>query len=402
MRFLIISQYYRPDITAAAFRIAETADVLSTEGHEVRVITAEPHRVQAEGAAPGDEPGTGPIVERVPIRPLEGSGMRPYLRHFLSFVRNARRRGRQLLRSGYQPDVIWVSSPPLFVGLAGTALARRSRAPLILDVRDVWPDTAVAAGQISQGGRAYRLGRLLERHLYRKASAISCVADPMAEYLAQQLDPQQKPIEICYNGIGYDPPPPSSADTVEQTVVYAGNLGRLQGVDALIHGWEQAVAGDPAGLAGWKLSIIGSGVMEAELREQARSAGIAERVEFRGVLSKEQTLVETSRAGMLFFNLTDHPVFALTIPSKLFDYLATGRPVIAGIIGEGRSIVESVPGNRTVRPHSPEEIARAILELAGSPDWREPRIENQELVRTRFSRRSATGKLVELSRAVSS
>lgn len=155
MRILIVSQYYTPDITAAAFRIAETAELLTQWGHEVAVITSEPHRAQVSSGeqptAAGDHGPRGsdataaenPKLHRVPVEPLAGSGLRPYLRHYFSFVLRARRAGKRLINDGFVPDVVWVSSPPLFVGLAGPALRRWARraAP-----------SSSAAGTGSRGG----------------------------------------------------------------------------------------------------------------------------------------------------------------------------------------------------------------------------------------------------------
>lgn len=420
MKILVVAQYYRPDITAAAFRIAETVDLLLAAGHEVTVITSEPHRAQAgaptgasqqpsalsqPGAAPqpteyrptGSPLPADPQVFRVPIDPLTGSGMKPYLRHFFSFVLRARKTVRRLVRAGYRPEAIWVSSPPLFVGLVGTAARRAFQAPLVLDIRDVWPDTAVAAGQISRDGRAYRIGRALERWLYRKADAFSCVAAPMAEYLRREASESGSSggssVSVVYNGAGFDPPPPVPIETVEKRVLYAGNLGRLQGIDALIAAWAQL---DTDTRNGWTLDLIGGGVMEDDLRRQVDDLGVAESVRFLGVRTKVETVEAMRTAGVLFLNLLARPVFDLTIPSKLFDYLAVGRPVIGGISGEGRTILNELPGNLTVRPNDVEEIAGALRMIIASGDWSRSLPENQRIVRERFSRRVNTEKLARL------
>ncbi len=431
MKILVISQYYRPDITAAAFRIAETADLLAEMGHDVSVVTSEPHRAQASGdrnPGAGEVPAEGinPTIHRVAIDPLSGGGMRPYLRHFFSFVLRARRRARRLFRDGYRPDVIWVSSPPLFVGLIGTAAARWSGAPMVLDIRDVWPDTAVAAGQISREGRAYKVGRFLEHWLYRKAAAFSCVAEPMAEYLRDETGgsperaetagdatvdaPQSftQPIEVVYNGAGFDVVEPVPAEDVQRTVLYAGNLGRLQGIGALLQAWAALVKGEStpdcapdsaeqaAPAAGWTLEIIGGGVLEEELRRQVNELGIGESVRFRGVMAKGDTVREMARAGILFLNLISRPVFDLTIPSKLFDYLAVGRPIVGGISGEGKMILEKTPGNRAVTPDNSDSIAAALREIMSGDEWRSSLPENQRLAGDRYSRRANAAVLERL------
>ena len=184
MRILIFSQYYQPDITAAAFRISETAELLASRGHSVTVVTAEPHRARTQStAALGPTPssqephrartestaplgptpssqephrartGVGtpatrstrePTVHRVLIEPLTGSGMGPYLKHYLSYAIRAFAAGLKIRFSGKRFDVIWATSPPLFAALPPVFLRPLFAAPLVLDIRDIWPDTAVA------------------------------------------------------------------------------------------------------------------------------------------------------------------------------------------------------------------------------------------------------------------
>lgn len=399
MKILVISQYYRPDITAAAFRISETVDHLRSHGHDVTVVTSEPHRATASSgsdASPDDD-----SVYRVLIDPLTGSGIRPYLRHFFSFVFRARRIVRKRIRSGYRPDVIWVTSPPLFVGLVGTYASRRSGAPVVLDIRDVWPDTAVAAGQISSGGRAYRIGRVLERWLYRRADAITCVAEPMAEYIRNEISNRRRhsggtPVEVVYNGAGFEIGPPVEPESVRSTVLYAGNLGRLQGIDSLLEAWARIAGLDGRATAGWTLELIGGGVLQEELEASAERLGIRGSIVFRGVLPKHETVAAMYTAGVLFLNLIPNPVFDLTIPSKLFDYLATGRPIIGGITGEGREILRRLPGNHVVSPSNTEQIAAALGEAMASPRWNEPIPGNREAVIGRFSRRGNVDNLEAL------
>ncbi|MFA7567601.1 MAG: glycosyltransferase family 4 protein, partial [Alkalispirochaeta sp.] len=377
--------------TAAAFRITETADLLVELGHEVTVITSEPHRAQAGGG----DPGSAVRLYRVPIDPLSGGGIKPYLKHFFSFVFRARRCARDLIRKGYRPDVAWVSSPPLFVGLVGTAIRRWSKAPLILDIRDVWPDTAVAAGQLTADGRAYRIGRKLEHWLYRRADGFSCVAAPMADYIRQEVAALGKttPVEVVYNGAGFDVDPPVPSSDIKKTVLYAGNLGRLQGIDAFVSAWAAVNAAERQG---WVLELIGTGVMEAELRQQVAELGIEDTVRFRGVLPKDQTIQELRRASVLFLNLLARPVFDLTIPSKLFDYLATGRPIIGGISGEGQDILSRLPGNRTVSPNDAAAITKALRDHITAGSWNKPAPENQRIVSETYSRRVSTGRLERL------
>ena len=198
MRILFICQFFAPDITAAAFRMSDFAKLLAEAGDEVRVITSYPHKAQV--ADVDDQPFTaaGIQVNRCHLRQVQGSGAKAYLRHYWSFVHGSLRLGLGIWRAGWRPDVIYASSPPLFVGVTGRALSMLFRRPMVFEVRDIWPAAAVSAGQIRAHGRAYRLGRYLEKYLYRHAQHITCVAAPMRDYVMTQT---RTPVTVVYNGI---------------------------------------------------------------------------------------------------------------------------------------------------------------------------------------------------------
>lgn len=435
MRVLIVAQYYTPDITAAAFRIAETAELLSQWGHQVVVVTAEPHRVRVEeklaapaaaaanagsrlrvGAAASattklPEPGARePSIRRVPIDPLQGSGLKPYLRHYFSFVLRARKAGRTVIKEGFRPDVVWVSSPPLFVGLvgpalrrAGRALLRRRRTRFVLDIRDVWPDTAVAAGQISEGGSAYKLGRLLEAWLYRRCDALSCVAAPMSKYLESASG---KEAAVVYNGVSEAtlpevPGPEKSGPEAtisavpapgRKEVLYAGNFGRLQGLDVLLEAWARVK--DEPFYQEWSLRLLGSGVMEDDLRAQIDRLDLGSRVAIDPPVAKAEALEAMEEAGLLFLNLRPDAVFEKTIPSKLFDYLRARRPILGGIPGEGAEILRETGGNVAFPPGDVDGLEQALLAAAAEYDTLcRAAQKNLSLVRERFTREAATRRL---------
>ena len=117
MKILIITQFFPPDITAAAFRLGDTASLLATAGHEVKVLAGDPHKGSAEGVKLRDLVDPSVDIIRCHIKALDKKGMRAYVGHYLSFVRSAISGGMKLKKSGWQPDVILCSSPPLFCGL---------------------------------------------------------------------------------------------------------------------------------------------------------------------------------------------------------------------------------------------------------------------------------------------
>jgi glycosyltransferase involved in cell wall biosynthesis len=384
MKVLIVSQFYTPDITAAAFRIAETADLLRGRGWDVRVVTAEPHKSdvrhdEAEDRAAG--------VRRVGIASYRGGGMADYLRHYFSFVLGAVGAGIGIRRTGWRADVIWVTSPPLFVPLAGFALSWAHWCPVVVDIRDIWPESAVAAGQLRADGAGFRIGKLLERLVYGLAHRITCVSSPMARHIATRTT---TPASVVYNGVrtgGTEPQP--AARPVANRIMYAGNLGRAQGLDTLIRAFAR-LADTPA-LAGWTLDLVGGGALDAELRALAASSPARDRIVFHGTVSKPAAAELLAGSRMLFINLVDEEVFALTIPSKVFDYMLVERPILYGVRGEAQEILASTGANVGFTPSDEASLTAAIGDgIARIAALEAQASRNADTVRARYSREAAT------------
>ena len=202
MNILVISQYYAPDITAAAFRISETVELMRLAGHDVRVVTAFPHKSEV---SVNEEADRRMGVVRVPVAPIGGGGASRYLNHYLSFMRRSAIAGLKQRLGSWCPAIIWASSPPLFTGLTGRLLSIIYNCPLVFDVRDIWPEFAVSAGQISPTGRAYQVGRILERVLYNSAHHITCVSKAMADYIGSRTrNSNQRYLQWCATAFPFD------------------------------------------------------------------------------------------------------------------------------------------------------------------------------------------------------
>ncbi|QBA65410.1 glycosyltransferase [Muriicola soli] len=194
MKVLFLSYYYKPDITAAAFRSSDFVNYLSKAGTDIRVITTYPHKsenVQLE------EVKDNITLERIALRPVKGRGFKNFLIHYLSFIPKSISQSIKWSSKGWKPDIIYISSPPIFIGITGIILKYYLRRHLVLEVRDIWPDSAVAAGQLKKGGLAYKLASLFERFLYRRSNGMVCVSSPMRDYIKQYYN---KSICVAYNG----------------------------------------------------------------------------------------------------------------------------------------------------------------------------------------------------------
>ena len=355
---LLVSQYYPPDITAAAFRLGGMAERLAASGFEVTVFTTTPHKSIADDSLMEKSPGVAVI--RVSVK------ARSHMGQYLRFVFCAMRRFRELSPKGKKPDVVIASSPPLSVILIGMIFSRRLRAQLILDVRDLWPDTPVALGRLPGSGPVFHLFKKLELRGYRRADAVLCVAGPMANRIREQ---GAASVSVVYNGVNrrdlktaaswpvVSPPPPGKP----WQVVYFGNLGLAQGLDVLLEAGEKL---DPEQ---FNVHLMGAGARREEILQAIRSRGL-NHFHLHAARSREAVMqIVAETAHILFFNLAPHPVFSRTIPSKLFDYLLLRRPTVAGIRGEGAEILSAAGSAVLFNGESPDALKRALNQAAN--DW---------------------------------
>ena len=393
MKILILTQFFPPDITAAAFRLGDTANLLAQNGHEVKVLAGIPHKGEVKTDDENGGIDTKVDVLRCQINPLNGQGIKAYLAHYLSFVKSSSARGFRLWRTGWKPDVVFVTSPPLFVGIGGRFLSFLFRRPMVFEVRDIWPDTAVAAGQLSADGKGYKVGRLLERYLYRKAKHIVCVAEPMKGYLQSQC---KKPVDVVYNGISksdvpaFQPSPQQSDQT--RTLLYAGNFGHLQDLELLVDAFIEAVRSQK--LERFQLRLIGDGVRRSQLEQLVKDREAASLVTIESAMPRDQAYAEMQAATVLYLSLRNSPVLEHTIPSKVFDYLAMGRPVIAALQGEGRSILQSTGSNLCLNPCDRDGLIETLGQLNQQLDELQNNAEkNRDLVLEKFTREIAVKNL---------
>lgn len=388
MNILIVSQYFAPDVTAAAYRITETAGLLKKSGAAIHVVTSTPHKGGVDSRRLGDFDDTE--ITRVQISALAGERLVDYFSQYFGFAWKALRASARLHRKR-SFDVVWVTSPPLFVVLCSIVLRALFRVPVVLDVRDIWPESAVAIGKLRPGSLMDRAGRILERAAYRFCDGLTCVAPPMQSYLEARTN---KPVSVVYNGILEATVPDELEPPTEPlTICYAGNLGYAQRLDIVLRAFSEAVRASACVQA--RLRLIGTGAMEEELHSLVQQLNIAELVDFAGARPKAEASRMMGECGLLLVPLGDSPIFDLGIPSKVFDCMALGRPIIATVRREAAAVLEATGGNIVIEPGDEAGLAQAIAR-----GWREQaRLAeraraNRFLVLEKYTREAATDALI--------
>ena len=365
MRILVASQYFNPERTAPSLRLGPLVEGLADRGHEVEVICEIPSH--PEGLVyPGYR------QRRVVHRVSDGLAVH----HLRTWTASNKARDRAASYLSYaaiatafgalreRPEVIFASSPPLPVGVVGGALAARFRVPWVLDVRDLWPEVAIALGELPPN-RASQALREVEEALYRSAAAITV---PTPAYRSTILDTQpDADVELLPNGttrlwldVGSETHDKESlglpADGFLWT--YAGNVGLSQNLD-------NAVAAARKLGSGFRLLILGDGASRPGLQQLA--SDLDERqVLFRDAVPPAAAARIMAASDALLVSLADNSTLAKTIPVKLYDACAVGSPVVLAAPGESRALAEQFRAAECVAPADPTALADAVRRLRDS------------------------------------
>jgi glycosyltransferase involved in cell wall biosynthesis len=289
-----------------------------------------------------------------------------------------------------QVDVVIVSSPTLFSALSAWLIARIKRVPFVLEVRDLWPEAILSLGLMRPGPAARALQRLAD-FLYARAAHVVVVTDAFAERLAARGVPRSKLTVI-----------PNGADTAlfaRESDAHDGFVVAYVGTHGLSHGLGAVL--DAATLQpDVSYLLVGDGADRDRLvaeRDRRRLTN----VEMRPSVPKAEVPGLYARADACLVPLRDVPLFDAFVPSKLFEVLAAGRPVIGAVRGEARAILERSGGALLVEPEDGPGIAAAVGRLRADPDLRTRLGETgRAFARAHYDRDALAARYLELLQTV--
>ena len=382
MRLLFLTHYFPPEGNAPASRVHGLARRWVAAGHRVTVITCVPN-VPRGVPYPGyrnrwvqEEQLDGIRVVRVWTLLAANRGILLRSLNYLSYLLSATWRA---LRLGERPDVVLATSPQFFCGWAGVWTARLLRRPFVLEVRDLWPDSIDAVGAMGSGGRGRLRGAALaavgwlERRMYRAARCIVTVGDGYRERLLGRGVAASK-LEVVTNGVEgrlFVPREPDAerrrrvgAGPDEFVVGYIGTLGMAHGLEVVLEAGRLARR---RGLDALRFVLVGDGArreaLVAELaREDPGNVTLLERV------PKDEVPAWIASLDACLVHLRAAEVFGTVLPSKLFEALAMQRPVLMGVRGHAREVLEATGGGLAFEPEDAAGLVEAAEALRGRPD----------------------------------
>lgn len=265
-------------------------------------------------------------------------------------------------------DAVLGTSPPIFQLPSAWLIARLRGVPLLLEIRDLWPDFAVEMG-VLRNGLLIRLARGVEHFFYRHHDATIVNSPGFVDHLvANGIDPAQ--ITVIPNGVETRMfSPQSDGRTIRALLglgdafvaTYAGSLGRANDLDTVLR--AAAALRDQPHI---RFLLIGSGKELPALRARADELEL-ENVVFGGHFPKTQMAEVIAASDVCLATLQNIPLFRTVYPNKVFDYMAAGRPTVLAIDGAIRRVIEAADGGVFVTPGSDTELAAAVRRYAADP-----------------------------------
>ncbi len=399
MRIALLTHYYAPELGAPQTRLRETAHALSELGHEVRVITGPPHypdgHVRPGYAAwrPSWEQIDAAQVLRLPMWPRRNGGFVDRTIDQGSFAAAA------MLAVGpiRWAEVVLVESPPLFLGVTAALHRMLLGRPYVFHVADPWPDFPIDMGAL-QHPAARRLAYAIEALTYRHASLVTTVTPGLVEFLDAKREAHGK-VRLVPNGVDtarFQPGRDATAARAKLgwpearlTLVYAGSVGRAQGLATLL----DAVA--PLASEGVIAHIVGQGYERDTLAADARRRGL-DHVLFEPSLPADQIPDILAAADGILVMLRTGRLYEHSLPTKLVEGLAAGRPLIVSAAGEAAAIVANSGAGLTAAPEDANALREAIRALARRTDRPAMGRAARVVAETEYDRRGIAVRLADL------
>ena len=357
MKLLILSFYYPPDLSAGSFRakaLVEALHALRPDDLRVEVITTMPNRYHSMvSEAPEREDHGWLTIRRIRL-PDHQSGMADQTKAFAAFALRARRE-----TAGGHWDAVLATSSRLMTAALGAHIARRSGAPLYLDIRDLFADTTSDLLARSPLRVLLPIFRVLERRTLRAAARVNLVSAgflPLLRDVAPQHDYRLFTNGIDDEFLDMDFSRRTSASDVP-LILYAGNIGEGQGLHNVLPQAARLLSGRA------RIRVLGDGGRRRQLDAALAAAGVSD-IELLPPVPRTGLYDHYREADILFLHLNDHDAFRKVLPSKIFEYAATGKPILAGVAGYAAEFLRAeVPGAEVFDPCDADGMAAAFERL---------------------------------------
>ncbi|CAG0956788.1 2-deoxystreptamine glucosyltransferase [Gammaproteobacteria bacterium] len=398
MHILFLTDNFPPEVNAPASRTFEHCREWVRAGHRVTVITCAPNFPKGQ-VYPGyrnrlwqSEDMDGIRVVRVWTYITANQGFIKRILDYQSFMVSA------VLASPFVGgvDVVVGTSPQLFTVCAAYAVSVLKRIPFVFELRDLWPESIKAVGAM-RNPALFNLLEKLELFLYRKAARIVSVTQSFRRILAKRGVDADK-IHVITNGVDIArfQPQPKDAELVKALGLEGQFVAGYIGTHGLAHGLETLLQaalelrGDP-----FRFLFLGDGARKEELMGQARALGL-DNVVFLDSVPKDQVVRYWSLLDVSVIHLKKTDLFTTVIPSKLFESMGMGIPVLHGVAGESADIVRQEDVGLVFEPEDAGQLAAQLRRLQADPALYEKLRANALTAARHYDRAGLAGRMLAL------
>lgn len=393
MRILLYTEEYYPTCAACSYRMQVIADAFVKKGHTVTVLTSA--RNKDNGNISGRQ-------ERIIYSPAIRMKKKTVILRLLNNLSFGFTSLFTALKAG-KADIVIVTSPPPLSTPFGGFIARCKHAKLIYDVRDIWPDVALEMGSFTENSFFCKVFRAIAKHMYKKADYVTTVSSGKVRKIQNYVRtiPGRKSgpehvdkVKLVANGfdetILQDPIDCELIKRYELdrlfTCIYIGNIGLAQGLDVLLNVARKTIHKEVQFL------LFGTGAEKDMLEENAKDL---DNVKFCGVLPHEKVRSLLSAAKISFIPLKNANMKD-SIPTKIYEALGNGCPVLLMAEGDSCDIVRVSGLGKTVSPNHPEQLVEvfdSIIENYG--EFEGKRKKAMDLMIEEYSRQKIADRFVK-------
>lgn len=371
MKILYITQYFLPEICAPSNRAYANVKYFSEKGHKVVILTEMPNHPKGvifkgyKGKIFNRERIENFDVLRVWVYANPNKNFITRLLFYMSFMFLGL---LYALLNWKNFDVVYISSPPLFVGIVGISLKSVfPKTKFIFEVRDLWPTVAIALGEL-KNKTFIKFSRKLEYTCYLLSDKIISVTNFFKQEIINK-GVHSKKVLVVKNGTDIKNEIQVNTQEVKSklglkfdfVVLYAGNLGLAQGLETVLCSAKKLKNENDI-----KFFLIGEGPEKKKLKGIAKTLNL-NNIKFIDEVSMDEISEYLSIAKCGIVPLKKSKVFSGTVPSKLYDYMACELPILLGVDGEAKSILEKSGGGLSFEPENSDDLAEKILYLKNNP-----------------------------------
>lgn len=358
-KILMVTQNFYPEIGSASNRMKNIYLELNERGYDVKILTSDPsypnRNLYKDSSYWYDENIEKDIVR---IHPKTRKYTRNLFRRLMLYIEVAFRLILAICKDKEKYDYIFVSTPSIFIPVAGMFAKRKMKAKLIVDVRDLWPESLIGIGFFNKNW-ILKFAYKLEYKIYHAADNIIINSKGFYSYISST--------GIAPNRISFMPNSltekelstvPKKNISDQLTVIYAGNIGLAQDIEKLI-----LIAEHLKEYKNISFKIIGYGYQKKELGESIEAKQLPN-MQLIEPKNREDTLAEIVAADIAYVSLVEKDVFKKVLPGKVMDYMSMRKPIVADVAGYAKEVIEDAQCGFVTEDRTVAELSDYIIKLA--------------------------------------